>query len=140
MHFDRFAILLSSLCAIHCIALPIIAGLIPLLSVTIEHGHSIHDFWFHQFIIMFIVPISLVALITGFRSHKNWTPVVIAGLGLIILAMTSLFIEDFLAINQLPSKVETVFTVTGGIIHAIGHILNVIASRNITLDCAHCSE
>ncbi len=140
IHFDRFAIVLSGLCAIHCIALPIIATLIPLLSIAIQHGHSTHEFWFHQFILLFIVPISLIALIFGFRTHKSWTPVIVAGIGLTILTLTALFIEDFLTVYHLPDRVETLFTVTGGIIHATGHILNVIASRNIPLDCAHCSE
>ncbi len=140
IHFDRFAILLSGLCAIHCIALPIVASLIPLLSSTIQHGHNIHEFWFHEFILFFILPISFIALITGYRSHNQWTPIIIAGVGLFILTMTSLFIEEFLAFSDFPYQFETVLTVTGGVIHALGHILNVQATRNIPLNCAHCNE
>jgi hypothetical protein len=127
--FDRFAILLSGLCAVHCIALPIIASIIPLLSATVHHGNDVHEFWFHQFILLFIVPVSLIALITGFRSHKKLLPLVIAGVGLAVLAFVALFAEQLLIDNILPHEGETLLTITGGLIHAVGHILNLQATR-----------
>ena len=95
-HFDRFAIMLSGLCAIHCIALPIIASIIPLLTATVHHGNEVHEFWFHQFILLFILPVSLIALFTGFRSHGKLLPLVIAGIGLAILTFIALFAEQLL--------------------------------------------
>ncbi len=127
--FDRFAILLSSLCAIHCIALPIIASVIPLLTATVHHGHDIHEFWFHQFILLFILPVSLIALFTGYRAHHKLLPVVIAGFGLAVLTFIALFAEQLLINEIIPREGETLLTIVGGIIHAIGHILNVQATR-----------
>ena len=128
-YFDRFAILLSGICAIHCIALPVVASVIPLLTATIHHGHDIHEFWFHQFILLFILPISLIALVTGYRSHNKLLPVVIAGLGLAVLTFIALFAEQLLINGTIPHEGETLLTIVGGVIHAIGHILNVQATR-----------
>jgi len=127
--FDRFAIALSSLCAIHCIALPIVASVTPLLITTVEHGHDSHEFWFHQFILYFIIPISLFALITGYRCHRKILPMLIGGLGLCILVIVALFAEPLIHYHLISHTEETVLTIIGGIIHATGHISNVLATR-----------
>ena len=133
--FDKFAILLSGLCAIHCIALPIIASIIPLLTATVHHGNEVHEFWFHQFILLFIVPVSILALVTGYRSHRRIMPLVVAGFGLAILAFIALFAEQLLIDNVIPHKGETLLTITGGLIHAAGHILNLQATRRKLPHC-----
>ncbi len=135
--FDRFAITLSGLCAIHCIALPIAASVTPILMATIDHGNSVHEFWFHQFILIFIVPISLFALIAGYRCHHKNTPMYISGLGLIMLVTIALFAEQLITQQILSHTGETVFTVIGGVIHATGHIMNAIATKaSHTSTCA----
>jgi hypothetical protein len=127
--FDRFAIALSSVCAIHCIALPIAASVIPLLISTINHGNAVHEFWFHQFILIFIIPVSVFALVAGFRCHKKNLPILIGGLGLCILVTVALFAEPLINKQMLSHAGETVLTIIGGIIHAAGHISNVLATR-----------
>ncbi|QMU61704.1 MAG: MerC family mercury resistance protein [Gammaproteobacteria bacterium] len=127
--FDRFAIALSSLCAIHCIALPIAASVTPLLISTVEHGHDSHEFWFHQFILFFIIPVSLFALVAGYRCHRKNLPMLIGGLGLCILVTVALFAEPLIHNHLLSPTGETVLTIIGGIIHAAGHISNVLTTR-----------
>lgn len=134
--FDRFAIMLSGLCAIHCIALPIIASVIPLLTATVHHGNEVHEFWFHQFILLFILPVSIIALATGYRSHRRVLPLVIASIGMAILAFIALFAEQLLIDNVIPHEGETLLTITGGLIHAAGHILNLQATRKKHTPCA----
>jgi len=127
--FDRFAISLSSLCAIHCIALPIAASVTPLLMSTINHGNAVHEFWFHQFILIFIIPVSIFALVTGFRCHKKNLPMLLGGLGLSILVIVALFAEQLLSQQVISHSGETILTVIGGIIHAAGHITNALATK-----------
>lgn len=134
--FDKLAILLSGLCALHCIVTPLLASIIPLFAATIHHGEDIHEFWFHQFILLFILPVSLIALVAGYRSHHKVLPIYIAGLGLLILSLTALFAESLLHSHIISHEGETLLTISGGIVHAIGHILNVIATRK---DHIHCS-
>ena len=130
IYLDRFAIALSGICAIHCIALPIVASLIPLLSATVVHGYALHEFWFHQFILLFILPISLVALMVGYRCHKQPIPIVVAIVGLLVLVLNALFAEVLISNQILPLSGETIITIIGGIIHATGHVLNVMATKS----------
>jgi len=127
--FDRFAVALSSLCAIHCIALPIAASVTPLLMSTINYGNTMHEFWFHQFILIFIIPVSIFALATGFRCHKKNLPMLLGGLGLSILVIVALFAEQLISQHVISQTGETILTVIGGIIHAAGHITNVLATK-----------
>ena len=131
IHFDRIAIILSGICAIHCILLPVIATLIPLFAITIQHGHQLHEFWFHQFILVFILPVSIIGLITGFRSHRQWLPIVIAIIGLLILLSNALFAGYLISNHIIPHEGEMILTITGGVIHSIGHILNLLATRKL---------
>lgn len=135
LHFDRYAILLSVLCAIHCVAMPFVASLIPFLAVTMQHGYQLHEFLFHQLILLFILPVSLIALATGYSRHRKWAPVAVAGLGLAILTLTALFIETLIHQHAVPHESEATLTMTGGIIHAIGHILNIQATRKSHHQC-----
>ena len=135
-HFDRIAVVLSGICAIHCIALPIFAGMIPLLTMAISHGNSLHEFWFHQFILIFILPISIFALYSGYRCHKQTTPLKYGLLGLTILVFIALFAEVLMEYHVLPQIGETILTIIGGIIHAMGHIANILATRTFHANCS----
>lgn len=134
-HFDRFAILLSGICAIHCIALPLMVSLIPFLFITMEHGGELHEFWFHQFILLFILPVSIIALVIGYRFHRQLTPIAVAGVGLFILVGVAMFAEQLISQHLMPHSGETIVTVIGGIIHAVGHVLNVMATRKLNRQC-----
>ena len=127
--FDRFAVALSSLCAVHCIALPIAASFTPLLMSTINHGSTVHEFWFHQFILIFIIPVSIFALTTGFRCHRKNIPLLLGGLGLSILIIVALFAEQLISQQIISHTGETILTVIGGIIHATGHVTNILATK-----------
>jgi hypothetical protein len=129
--FDRFAIALSSLCAIHCIVFPIAASVTPLLMATIDHGNALHEFWFHQFILIFIIPVSIVALIMGYRCHKKTLPIFLGGIGLAILVTVALFAEPLIAQQIISHKGETILTIIGGVIHASGHVANALTTKAI---------
>ena len=136
-YFDRIAITLSCVCVIHCIALPIVASFIPLFAVTLQHGHALHEFWFHYFILVFILPFSILAVILGYRRHRQLLPAIIAAAGLAILVFTSVFAGTLIANHVIPHEGETWLTVSGGIVHAIGHIMNLVATNNMRLSCAN---
>jgi len=127
--FDRFAIALSSLCAIHCITLPLAASVTPLLMATIDHGNTVHEFWFHQFILIFIIPVSIIALFTGFRCHRKSLPLLLGGIGLAILVSVALLAEQLISHQIISHTGETALTVIGGVIHAAGHVSNALATK-----------
>ena len=129
IYFDRFAIALSGICTIHCIALPLFVGLIPLLSTATSHSDLLHEFWFHQFILVFILPVSIFALISGYKCHKRPGLILIGATGLVILVTVALFADYFIAQKIMTSLSETLLTITGGIIHAAGHVANILNSK-----------
>ncbi len=136
-YFDRIAITLSCICVIHCIAFPIIASLIPFLAITLQHGHALHEFWFHHFILIFILPFSIFAIIAGYRRHRQILPIIIATIGLSILVFTALFAGTLISNQVIPHEGETWLTLAGGVVHAIAHIMNLIATSNMRFSCAN---
>lgn len=96
---------------------------------TIEHGNSVHEFWFHQFILVFIIPVSIFALVAGFRCHRKNIPMLLGGIGLSILVIVALFAEQLISQQVLSHSGETILTVIGGVIHAAGHITNALATK-----------
>ena len=128
-NFDRFAIILSGLCAVHCIAVPLAVSLFPFLSLSLEHGDDTHELLFHQIIVFIIIPTSLIALSIGFITHKRWLPTVIATVGLVILLIPALFFEALENHQLINHDDEIIITLLGGCIHAIGHVLNAQATR-----------
>ena len=130
-NLDHYAIILSGICAVHCIALPLAISLLPFLSLSMHHGVDSHNLLFHQLIIFIIIPITLFALTSGYRSHKKWLPTLIASIGLIILLIPALFFDELIMHQLITHDDEVLITLIGGCIHAVGHILNVQNTRQI---------
>jgi phosphoglycerol transferase MdoB-like AlkP superfamily enzyme len=68
--FDKFGIMVTSLCAIHCILLPVILPVLPLLGLTAAHNHA-----FEGFVLLFTMVLGFIALFIGFhRYHRKLYP------------------------------------------------------------------
>ena len=82
--FDQFAIAASTVCLIHCLALPILLILIPSITAlsTQYFGES-----FHILMVICVLPISLIALIKGCKQHRHYQVLYFGILGLIILCL-----------------------------------------------------
>lgn len=103
---DAFAIGLSGLCLIHCLALPIAASLLPLAGAWAEAP------WVHWAFALTATPVSLWAL----TRRRAAAPLALglAGLGLL-----------FMGAAGLPDHAsETTVTVAGGLALTLAHILN----------------
>lgn len=112
---DRFAIFLSGLCLLHCLALPFAALLGPSL------GHWLLDTEtdVHWFLLAVAVPVSLWALLRGFRVHAG-----LFNLGLGISGLCAMFLG---ASHLAGEQYEVSFTVIGVIAVMIAHIRNALA-------------
>ena len=128
INLDRIAISLSAFCALHCVVLALIAGLLPLLFGLGQHGDHVHDFLFHEIILFLILPISLPALWLGYRQHRQLLPIFVSAFGLLLLLIVTAFIDDMIDKGLVAPEYETLLTLTGGIIHAVGHWLNLKAT------------
>lgn len=111
---DRVAVSASALCVFHCLATPILLIAVPVLSSTF-----VADEEFHRFLVLFLLPVSLVALFIGCRRHRDRVVLVLGGLGLISLVLTGYLGHELL--GELGEKITTVMS---GVILAIGHLRN----------------
>ena len=120
---DKAAIGLSTLCAIHCLFLPVALTMLPSLALVPVGKES-----FHLLLICFVLPTSIIALTLGCRRHKERRMLVWGGAGLIVLAATAALGHDFLG-----EVLEKSATVLGTILVATAHFINYRCCR--TLDC-----
>nr|WP_301004003.1 MerC domain-containing protein [Arsukibacterium sp.] len=68
--FDKVGITVTSLCAIHCIMLPVLLPVLPLLGLTVNHNHA-----FERAMLLFTMVLGFVALFIGFhRYHRKLYP------------------------------------------------------------------
>lgn len=111
---DKGAITLSLVCAIHCLALPLLAVLSPAAM-----GYFITDEAFHTWLAFIVIPFSLVALTMGCRHHKSKTIALFGLSGMLILLLTALFGHDVLGESG-----EKIATVVGAALIALAHFRN----------------
>src|SRR3970040_193600 len=65
-YFDRAAIALSTICIVHCLAMPFVIALLPVAAFTFGgDGH------FHSLMLWFVVPTSVLGFALGVRVHRR---------------------------------------------------------------------
>lgn len=106
--FDFLAVILSMLCLIHCLLVPLLITILPFIGTSILKNEL-----FHTTILFFAIPISLIGLGMGYLTHKNLKLVGWAFLGFSLMVLGLLF-ESY----------ETFFTVVGVSIVACTHLFN----------------
>jgi hypothetical protein len=108
--FDRLAIGLSGLCAVHCVASAIF------LAVMASVGAALLNPLWHEIGLCFAIVFGVLALGRGFLSHGYAMPLFFGSFGLGMMA----------GAVSLPYEggMETVYTVAGVACLALGHDLN----------------
>lgn len=80
-HFQRFSLILSSICLLHCLALPLVIILLPAVS------HFMSGL-FETILILSIIPVSLLGFIPTWRNHKNYKLALIFTAGLLLILVS----------------------------------------------------
>ena len=124
-YMDTAAVVLSGVCMLHCLALPIALTILPIVNVTL-----LDESTFHLIMMVVILPISVIALTIGCRQHKDKLTLTLGSVGLLILTLTAIFGHNLLGLTG-----ERIVTSIGGLILAAAHIQNYLCCRND--DCAH---
>lgn len=106
--FDLGAAGLSGLCLMHCLALPLLAGFLPLAG-AISDNHLIH-----QLMALTAVPLSLFAVLLRPKTGREraFFPLVLTGLGFLLMGAFIEAVQDY----------ERLLTISGALLIATGHI------------------
>jgi len=108
---------LSALCLVHCLALPLIVIGVPFLAQFAE-GHL------HLQMLVVVLPLSTLALGIGFRRHRD-SRILSAG----IVGMLLLIIGATVAHAQLGLIADRAFTICGSLTLATAHYFNSIRAQ-----------
>ena len=111
---DKTAIGLSLFCAIHCLLLPVALVMAPTLAASGFASEA-----FHQWLLIAVLPISVVALGLGCRRHHNFSTLRWGIPGLLILSFTALWGHDLLGETG-----EKLASLLGASLIAVGHWIN----------------
>ena len=114
MKLDKLGMILSIGCMIHCLLLPIILPLLPLLGFMVKH-----DGRFHLCLASAITVVALLALIPGVKQHKNYRPISFAALGISMITFAGLM--EYIGVGVFSA---IAITVCGSCYLTLGHYLN----------------
>ena len=113
-YFDRIAIALSTICIVHCLAMPFVIAVLPIAAMTLGgDGH------FHTFMLWFVVPTSVLGLGLGYRVHERLGVVVVGAVAIAALSLAALHGHD-----AWDSRVETLANVAASLALAAAHWRN----------------
>lgn len=125
---DSVAVGLSGLCLVHCLALPLLIALFPLLGASLIDHET-----FHQLILIAVIPTTAISLGAGYRRHRH-APVAVLG----IIGVAALVFAAFALHTLHAHYLETWVTVAGGLTIASAHVGNFRRCRHAghaTGDC-----
>ncbi len=108
---DKFGIALTSLCALHCIFLPVLLPVLPLLGLSFLADHA-----FEQVVLLLTFVVGAIALFTGFHKyHRKLYPFYSLAIGIMIYAN-----RDFLG-----EGLEPIVLTIGSALIVLAHVMNV---------------
>lgn len=122
---DKTAISLSFICAVHCLAMPLIFLLLPSLAVIYFDNETAH-----LLMLFAVLPVSIFALTMGCKKHKDIFVFILGAVGLAILVTAVLLGHD--ALGEL---VEKALILSGATIIALSHIRNHALCQRSDCDC-----
>lgn len=114
---DKAAIGLSMLCLVHCLILPFLLLVLPPLAGLLV----LSDEAFHEWLLIAVIPISVLALGFGYVRHKSGLVVGLGFVGCTLLVLATILGEQ---------RGETLFTVLGSMLITYAHLRNYALRRN----------
>jgi len=114
---DRLAIALSTLCLLHCLAIPLAVLAAPAVTAWFSGTETA----VHWVLLALAVPLSIWAYSRGYRRHGGIAATVLGGLG---LALMLLGVSHLLA-----GSWEIPLTLLGVVLVSVGHATNIRRCR-----------
>lgn len=111
---DALGIFASTLCLIHCLAMPMVVAFLPLFGLQFLEGHGAH-----QTLAGFVVAFGLLAILPGYMKHRK--PAVLAGL---VLGLTLVLAATFGYVAGLSESSELPLITVGNLVLVVSHLFN----------------
>lgn len=121
---DKVGIICSGACVGHCILTPIIALSSPLIASYFENE------WIHISLLIFLVPVAIIAFSRGKRVHRKSRPLYLGSAGVTLLVLAVIF-ESLFKIEV--RYLEAILTTVGCIFLFFAHFFNITYLKNNTL-------
>lgn len=112
---DKLAIGISVLCMLHCLLLPLALILLPAATGLALLNHEL----VHEGLLFAIIPISVVALLAGYRHHGSLPALLFGSIGMLLLIGAVLVAHE-----QSGEIAEIAMTVIGSVLLIYGHVVN----------------
>jgi hypothetical protein len=110
---DRFGIIASCACAVHCAVVPILLGVLPLVGVAVLGDERVE-----LTMLGVAICIGIASLLPAFlRHHRRRLPLLTFTIGLALVFIAHLAVEE-------TGLTHTAFVVTGGFVMSAAHFLN----------------
>ena len=129
--FDKFAVMLSGICILHCLLAPVVLTLLPILSVSA----FVEDLVFHKLMLWLVLPTSAIALVLGCRKHRDFSILLTGAAGMLMLILIAFWAHSLLSANG-----EKIATTAAGLLLAFSHYLNYRACNSISCDDQDCQS
>ena len=131
-HADRIGSLLSTLCAVHCMCMPVLISLLPVIGLSFLTGHK-----FERVACVTMVLLAAACVWSGCRFHRRW--------GLLVLLCAGAAVVLYAQFAGPPQEKETqadwheaIAMAIGGSLIAASHLLNL--KLRARCHCARCEE
>ncbi len=126
---DRIGATASLLCAVHCVLLPFVLALLPLIGLEFLAGHT-----FERIFVACAAVLASASLITAYRRHRKPHALFLMVPGIMLLVFG---IAIDLDVHVL---IHTLCVVSGGLLVASAHITNLVLAHrhhHHHATCAH---
>ncbi len=115
---DNAAVVLSGICLLHCLTLPILIAVLPFLSQFGE-GH------FHVQMLLVVLPVSVFAFALGFRRHHVKSVIAWGSIGMLLMALGATVVHSSFGLVA-----DRTVTICAALILAFAHYFNNRFSRH----------
>lgn len=124
---DRIGMCASSFCAVHCLLMPFVLGILPMLSLSFLATNQ-----FEWIMISIAGVIGSMGVITGFRVHTKYTAILLFAFGIFILVTNRVVHASATGapccdLHTLPEETNNfpiLLSVIGGGLVASSHVVN----------------
>lgn len=107
---DAVGIGLSILCGIHCLSVPFLLGVLPMIGLDVVADHS-----FEWVMIAIIFAVAGASYVSGFRAHRRKAIFLFLAVGVTVFALLR---------PSLPESLHPIATIAGGLTFVAGHWQN----------------